>query len=73
MKTKKKSEFAKLPAGDKVLMLFCYLILGLFLVAIILPVVYIILASFVDPVTLQNSGLSFDFSKWTTTAYQRVL
>ena len=70
---KKKSEFAKLPAGDKVLMIFAYLILGLFLVAIILPVIYIILASFVDPVTLQNSGLSFDFSKWTTTAYERVL
>ena len=73
MKTKQKSEFAKLPAGDKVLMIIAYTILGLFLVAIILPVVYIILASFVDPVTLQNSGLSFDFSKWTTTAYQRVL
>ena len=70
---KKKSEFAKLPAGDKVLMIIAYIILALFLVAIILPVIYIILASFVDPVTLQNSGLSFDFSKWTTTAYERVL
>ena len=70
---KKKSEFAKLPTGDKILMLIAYIILGLFLVAIILPVIYIILASFVDPVTLQNSGLSFDFSKWTTTAYTRVL
>ena len=73
MKTKKKSEFAKLPSGDKALLLVSYAILGLFLVAIILPVIYIILASFVDPVTLQNSGLSFDFSKWTATAYQRVL
>ncbi len=70
---KKKSEFAKLPTGDKVLMIIAYIILALFLVAIILPVIYIILASFVDPVTLQNSGLSFDFSKWTTTAYSRVL
>ena len=35
MKTKKKSEFAKLPAGDKVLLTICYIILGLFLVAII--------------------------------------
>ena len=70
---KKKGEFAKLPTGDKVLMIIAYIILALFLVAIILPVIYIILASFVDPVTLQNSGLSFDFSKWTTTAYTRVL
>ena len=73
MKTKKKSEFAKLPAGDKVLMTICYIILGLFLVAIILPVIYIILASFIDPITLQNKGLTFDFTKWTATAYQRVL
>jgi len=70
---KKKSEFAKLPAGDKVLLTIGYILLGLFVVAIILPMVYIILASFIDPITLQNSGLTFDFSKWTTTAYERVL
>ena len=73
MKTKKKSEFAKLPTGDKTILLIGYVILGLFILAIILPVVYIILASFIDPITLQNSGLTFDFSKWTLTAYERVL
>ena len=70
---KKKSEFAKLPTGDKTLLTIGYILLGLFVVAIILPMVYIILASFIDPITLQNSGLTFDFSKWTTTAYERVL
>ena len=73
MKTKKRSEFSKLPSGDKTLLIIAYAILGLFLVAIILPIIYIILASFIDPVTLQNSGLTFDFSKWTLTAYERVL
>lgn len=73
MKTKKKSEFSKLPSGDKTLLIIAYAILALFLVAIILPIIYIILASFIDPVTLQNSGLTFDFSKWTLTAYERVL
>jgi len=73
MKTKKRSEFSKLPSGDKALLIVAYAILGLFLVAIILPIIYIILASFIDPVTLQNSGLTFDFSKWTLTAYERVL
>ena len=72
-KKKKKSEFAKLPGGDKLLLTIGYILLGLFVVAIILPMVYIILASFIDPITLQNSGLTFDFSKWTTTAYERVL
>jgi len=73
MKSKKKSEFARHSAGDKAILIAGYIVLGLFVVAIILPVVYIILASFIDPVTLQNSGLTFDFSKWTLTAYERVM
>jgi putative aldouronate transport system permease protein len=73
MAQKKKSEFAKLPAEDKVLTALGYAFLGLFCFAIILPMVYIVLASFIDPVTLQNQGLTFDFSKWTLTAYERVL
>jgi len=73
MKTKKKSEFAKLPTGDKTLLTIGYVILGLFVCAIILPIIYIILASFIDPITLQNKGLTFDFQHWTTTAYERVL
>ena len=72
-KVKKKSEFAKQPTGDKVLLIIAFCILGLFIVAIIVPMVYVILASFVDPITLQNQGLTFDFSKWTLTAYERVL
>ena len=71
--TKKKSEFAKQPREDRAILTFGYIVLGLFLVAIIVPVVYIILASFIDPVTLQNKGLTFDFSKWTLTAYERVM
>jgi len=70
---KKKSEFAKYPTGDKTILIIAYAILGIFLAAIILPVLYIILASFIDPITLQNKGVTFDFSKWTTTAYSRVL
>ena len=70
---KKKSEFAKYPTGDKTILIIAYVILGIFLLAIILPVLYIILASFIDPITLQNKGVTFDFSKWTTTAYGRVL
>ena len=73
MAQKKKSEFGRLPAEDKAMTAAGYIFLGLFCLAIIIPMVYIILASFIDPVTLQNQGLTFDFSKWTTTAYERVL
>ena len=70
---KKKSEFAKLPAGDKTILTIGFILLGVFCLAIVVPMIYIILASFIDPVTLQNQGLTFDFSKWTVTAYERVL
>ncbi len=72
-KTKKKSEFARHSAGDKAILIAGYIILGLFVVAIVFPIIYIILASFIDPITLQNSGVTFDFSKWTLTAYERVM
>ena len=67
------TNFSRLTGSDKAIMIFAYAILGLFMAAIILPVIYIILASFIDPITLQNSGLTFDFSKWTLTAYERVM
>ena len=72
-KTKRKSEFARHSAGDKAILIAGYIILGLFVVAIVFPIIYIILASFIDPITLQNSGVTFDFSKWTLTAYERVM
>ena len=69
----KKKKFRQYGAADKALLLTGYILLGLFVVAIVLPMIYIVIASFMDPITLQNSGISFDFSKWTTTAYERVL
>ncbi len=72
-KKQRKSEFNKYTTKDKAILYAGYVILGLFIAAIVVPVIYIILASFIDPVTLQNSGLTFDFSKWTITAYERVM
>ena len=66
-------KFSKMSASDKILLIVGYILLGLFVVAIIVPIIYIITASFMDPITLQNTGISFDLDKWTTTAYERVL
>ena len=71
--TLKKSEFARASLGDKMFLLMGYFLLALFVLAIIGPVIYIIIASFMDPITLQNKGIVFDFSKWTLTAYERVM
>lgn len=65
-------KFSRYSIQDKTLLLTGYILLGLFVVAIIIPMIYIVIASFMDPITLQNKGLTFDFSKWTVTAYQRV-
>ena len=70
---KKKSKFAKYSLGDKTFMLIGYILLGLFVLAIIVPMIYIVIASFMDPITLQNKGLTFDLEKWTLTAYERVI
>ncbi len=70
---KKKSEFAKYGLGDKCFLIFGYALLAAFVFAIILPMVYIVVASFMDPITLQNKGIVLDFEKWTLTAYERVM
>lgn len=70
---KKKRRFFRYSTQDKLLLLVGYVLLGLFVVAIIVPMIYIVVASFMDPVTLQNKGITFDFEKWTTTAYERVM
>ena len=69
----KKKKFRQYAPADKALLLTGYILLGLFVVAIVLPMIYIVIASFMDPITLQNSGITFDFDKWTLTAYERVL
>lgn len=69
----KKKGFTKYTGQDKVLLAIGYVLLGLFVIAIIVPMIYIVVASFMDPITLQNKGITFDFSKWTLTAYERVM
>ena len=49
------------------------LILGLFVLSIAIPIVDVVLASFVDPTVLNNQGLSFHIEDWTLDAYRRVL
>ena len=73
MEKKKKSTFSRYSAGDKAFLITGYVLLGLFVLAIIIPMIYIVIASFMDPITLQNKGIVFDLEKWTLTAYERVM
>ena len=41
---------------DKIVLGIGYTLLGLFVLAIIVPLVYVVLASFMDPTVLNNQG-----------------
>ncbi len=69
----KKTKFRRLSLVDKALLLTGYILLGLFVIAIIVPLVYVIVASFMDPNVLNNQGISFDFRNWTLMGYEKVL
>ena len=63
----------KLGMSDRLILGVGYFALGLFVLAIIMPLVYVVAASFMDPNVLNSQGISFDFKKWTLDAYRRVL
>lgn len=70
---KANQKFSSMSASDKTITVVGNVFLAVFVVAVIIPLLYIVVASFIDPVVLQNHGITFDFSKWTLTAYQRVI
>jgi putative aldouronate transport system permease protein len=70
MKTRK---FNKLAFSDRTLLGIGYILLAIFVGIIVVPLIYVVVASFMDPTVLQNEGIRFDFSTWTLTAYKRVM
>ncbi|MCA9749537.1 MAG: carbohydrate ABC transporter permease [Romboutsia sp.] len=49
------------------------LLLCAVVISILYPLVYILIASFTDPVTLLNEGISFNVSEWTLEGYITIL
>lgn len=58
--------------ADNAFYIVGYFLLGMFTLAIIVPIFYVLIASFMDPTILQNKGITLDLSKWSTDAYRRV-
>lgn len=63
----------KLGISDRIILTSGFILLGLFAVAILIPLDYVVVASFIDPNVLNNQGISFKISNWTLDAYVRVL
>ena len=70
MEKKKKKKYSR---TDRVILGIGFTILGLFVLSIAIPIIYVVLASFMDPTVLNNQGLSFNIKDWTLDAYRRVL
>ena len=70
METRKRM---KLGMSDRVILGVGYTLLGLVVLVIFVPLVYVVMASFMDPNVLNNQGISFRFQDWTLDAYRRVL
>ena len=56
METVSKMKYSR---TDRLVLGIGYAILGLFVLSIVVPLVYVVLASFMDPTVLNNQGLSF--------------
>lgn len=63
----------KLGVSDRIILTIGYFLLGLFALAIFVPLVYVVAASFMDPNVLNNQGISLNLKDWTLDAYRRVL
>ena len=69
MKRKRKSS---LSTSDKLIMGSDYVLFAMSLLVIIIPLIYVVVASFMDPTVLNKEGISFNFSKWSLEGYKRV-
>ena len=57
---------------DNIIKLLGNLLLIVFLLLIIVPVLYILLCSIMDPAVRSSVGVSFDIRDWTLEGYRRV-
>ncbi len=65
-------KFKYMTSKDKLVVILSYAVLSLYVLAILIPLGYIVIASFMDPNILNSQGISFDFSDWSLEGYKRV-
>lgn len=59
-------------AKDKVFLACGNALLGIFVLVVTVPLIYVLLASFIDPGVLANKGISFRLADWTLDGYTRL-
>ncbi|MGF9696877.1 MULTISPECIES: carbohydrate ABC transporter permease [Paenibacillus] len=58
---------------DRLLLVLNAIFLTCAVLVVVVPLIYIVIASFMDPTVLLNRGLSFNVSDWSLDGYQMIL
>ncbi|MFN7249377.1 MAG: carbohydrate ABC transporter permease [Anaerobacillus sp.] len=58
--------------GDRMLLLINHVLLGVIVLVVLAPLLYVLLASFLQPNVLISKGLSFNATDWTLEGYKRI-
>lgn len=66
-------KFLKMSRKDKIILGFGYMLLGLFVLTIIFPLIFVAIASFMNPNVLNSHGISFNIKDWSLDGYRRVV
>lgn len=67
------TKFLKMSRKDQIILGLGYVLLGMFILAIIVPLIFVIIASFMNPNALNSQGISFNIADWSLDGYRRVL
>jgi putative aldouronate transport system permease protein len=58
---------------DRILLGITYVLLALLVLIVLFPLLYVLLASFLNPNVLLTKGLSLNSSDWSITGYEKIL
>jgi len=65
--------FNKQSKLDKFILTLSNVTLGIMVLVVLIPLVYVVIASFTEPTSLINNGISLNPSQWMFDGYKRVL
>ena len=58
---------------DRVILFINYILLFLAVVVVVVPLIYVVVASFMEPTALLNKGLSFNLADYSVEGYKMIL
>lgn len=58
---------------DRVVLTINYFLLALAVLVVLVPLIYVVVASFMEPTTLLNKGISFNLSDYSVEGYKLIL